>query len=236
MNNFFKDTTTDQHHHEQEHGTAGSDADPDNRNNSISESPNDAEKHNQQHKGKESEDMKRTAQNTSAPIFTGLALSVMVILFSALDSNGFANVFVAELPEKACAAFNFNAGKWSYSDASNSFNANSFNRSDDFGADGRIFPRADENAFTGFRADGFISPGDFYVDWFNSDRITNANAKLFNQDGRNYYRVVDTGSALFCDKQTFDFGNEFPDVSKEFRIPRVVSTPFYGFTSAGFSA
>lgn len=230
MSNFINDTTTDQHHHEHEHGTAGSEVDPDNGHNSNSESTNDAEKHNQHHKGKESEDMNRTAQNTSAPIFTGFALSVMLILFSAFNAQGFATVFDGEFPDKACATFNYNVDNSGCKDASVGFNQN-----EDFDAEGRIFARAGEKDFIGLRDAGFINVDKINFARFNADRITNANARFGNRNGRSYFRFVNTDCPLFCDKQTFGFGNGFPNVTNEFQIPGVVFTPFDGFNSAGFS-
>ena len=93
MYDFFKDTATDQHDHDHDHGTAGPDADHDNGHNSTSESTHHDAKRIHHHE-KESEDMKRTIKNSSAPILTGFALSVMFILCSAFNAAAFDNAAV----------------------------------------------------------------------------------------------------------------------------------------------
>ncbi|HEX5733537.1 MAG TPA: hypothetical protein VF131_11945 [Blastocatellia bacterium] len=79
MYDFFNFTTADHHDHHHGPGTTGSGVDAHDGKNSNSESTHEDEDHNHHNQEKESKEMNRTIKNSSAPILTAFALSLMFI-------------------------------------------------------------------------------------------------------------------------------------------------------------
>lgn len=89
MYDFFNDTNTDHHDHDHGHDAPGSDVNSDDSNNSRSESTHDDDMRNHHKQEKESPDMNRIIKNSSTPILTGFALSMMFIFSSAFNTEAF---------------------------------------------------------------------------------------------------------------------------------------------------
>jgi hypothetical protein len=85
MNDFFNNTTTDQHDHV--HARTEHDDDPNNGNKPNSKSKH--EKRNQHKQKKESKDMNRIIKNSIAPVLAAFAVSMAIIFGSASDTKGF---------------------------------------------------------------------------------------------------------------------------------------------------
>ena len=191
MNDFFRNTATNQHDHEHPHDhshnnrNAGPDVDKDDGNNSHSESTHDDETRNHRHQTeKESKNMNRPIRTSSAPIVAGFAFSMVFFLCSAFPANAF-DVFDGK-NSNVFAASNFGNGNEDVNRVAHPCQDEAIIRFDNNKAPNfrnQSFDLFGKLEFNGLNKDAFVEADKASLNRFNFGAINGGNPNLDKFEG-----------------------------------------------------
>lgn len=200
MYDFSNNTDAAQHHHDNDHGTAGSDVIPNNHNNSNSESTHDNEERNHNKPEKESTNMNRIIKNSIAPVLVGFTLSLLFTFSMASNAAGFnANTYDRDDPNNVTATADFDGDEWNDDTVACSCKYDvQLDRLTDINAFNSIdqnFARFDYNNLDGFEDVKGADALDLTFARFNMDpvryELDRPDVDSVNEDGRTMFASFD---------------------------------------------